>query len=146
MPEPIFIRPRFQDKEPICFFSPHDLSLPVCGKVDGKLTRYHLDARNGMSEGKELFCKIPAKTVCFGYVCCYDEASKVIYAGAEWSETVHYSFFAMLFIGQHPQLVRIEDKSEFIFKVLDPETELLQDSTGKEVSLKQMVLWSTAQP
>jgi hypothetical protein len=131
------VKPRFRIGEPICIISDYELSLPVCYKQSkNKFARYHENPIQWLGVGKELFCKIPAKTAVFGYACAYDDSSTVVHAGAEWNEEEKLSLFAMVCVGSEPHFIRIEDHNPCLYKVVNEEMEIIEDMKGVRQALR----------
>jgi len=142
----VVVPPRFRNGEAFCYLNPFDSSLPVCAKDEaGRFIRLHENRRNWLAHGHELFHKIPGKKPCFGFVCEYDPMCLVAHAGSEWSESEQHAFFGILFVDSHPHMIRIEDNNPHLWKVIDPEQELIQNYKGDTMALSKALHYAVAQ-
>jgi hypothetical protein len=137
---------RFRKGEVFCYVSSFDSALPVCAKDEtGRFIRLHENPGNWLDQGHELFHKIPKYTLCYGFVCEYDPMCLVVHAGSEWSESEQHAFFGILFVNSHPHMIRIEDNDPHLWKVIDPEQELIQNYKGDIMTPSKALHYAMAQ-
>lgn len=138
----VVVPQRFRNGEVFCYLNPFDSSLPVCAKdKTGRFVRLHENLGNCLTQGRELFHKIPKQTLCYGFVCEYDPMCFLVHIDSEWrSESEEHAFFGILFVNSRPHMVRIEDNNPYLWKVIDPEQELIQNCKGNTTTLSMAQL------
>lgn len=127
---------RFCKGEIFCYLNPFDSSLPVCAKDEaGKFVRLHETFQNWLDGGYELFHKIPGDQLYFGFVCEYEPELPTTHPNFKQSESSPHAFFGILFVGTRFHMIRLEDNNPHLWKVINFEQELIQNSKGAITTL-----------